>query len=941
VQTNYSSHSRLARIAATLTAAILITALPAASGAAAKSFTFLGGGFGHSVGMSQYGAYGMARDGYDWQEIISHYYTGTTIVEASPQIIDPPLWVGLTQEKGRVDFTVVAIGSGSPAPVTVTRGAKTLTASVGDTITIEHLGNNTCRVTTPSGSLQGGCSVDLEWDGWSGDPTTALELGGCTLTNWNSPGGNTQQPCTYARGTMHVRPDNNTQSVDVALEIDIEDYVLGISESPYSWGSYGGMAALQAQAVAARSYALHRSIDRGNPADRNWCWCDVYDTSIDQVYVGWGHGTQEWIDAVESTRHMIGTHASETHQGAPMPIEAFYSSSTFGWTENSEDGFIAFVPYLRSVDDHWSQLPEVNNGSARWNREFTGSQLASKLSGVSSVTDVEITKCSSTGAALEITFHGSHGSKAFETRLLRGMLGLRSMQVYNVGSPPPQTPPCPQPPSGGSSGGGGSGGGGSDGGQEPQPDPAGPVTLVGLSLDDDSEGDSRGNGNAAAECGEIIEAHTTIRNQGGALSGVGATLTSEDPYVTVRWNTSSAYPNLGSGAEGANQDDWDLTVADNTPDGHSARLTLHVSSNQAGPWDLDVFVPVGCSIIHPVASIAVGDLDGNLRPDVVTAYIAANGRPTLSARDSLTGHRNAQLAIAPTGFDIVDLEVMPDDTSVAVLIHRPDDDRSRVVVADLQQERKVATVRYGRREVAALAVLPNIGGEVGFAVAEPKKNGRTRVAVRSDDSAIVAKVGLALQPIDMELLADLGGGKAPELAMLGARKNGKVVAITFDPKTKKRLGFATFSGDPIDVEAMADEDGSLSLLAVAVPSDGGTKVWVTDIGGDARTVLQVPIATPIDLEIVTGLSGTEGAVAVLGIAPDGAASAIVAEPSRARLLAGPVFTADATPIDLAVVPEVGPSGVALASLGVASAGTAVVSLRDAGSGTSLGELPIP
>ena len=70
---------------------------------------------------------------------------------------------------------------------------------------------------------------------------------------------------------MHIRPDNNTQTVDVALEIDIEDYVLGISESPYGWGDSGGMAALEAQAVAARSYAIHRSTDRGDPTARPWC----------------------------------------------------------------------------------------------------------------------------------------------------------------------------------------------------------------------------------------------------------------------------------------------------------------------------------------------------------------------------------------------------------------------------------------------------------------------------------------------------------------------------------------------------------------------------------------------------------------------------------------------------------------------------------------------
>lgn len=36
-------------------------------------------GFGHGVGMSQYGALGMARDGYNYKEILSHYYNGTNL----------------------------------------------------------------------------------------------------------------------------------------------------------------------------------------------------------------------------------------------------------------------------------------------------------------------------------------------------------------------------------------------------------------------------------------------------------------------------------------------------------------------------------------------------------------------------------------------------------------------------------------------------------------------------------------------------------------------------------------------------------------------------------------------------------------------------------------------------------------------------------------------
>ena len=54
--------------------------LPAGTAAAASSkFTIRGAGFGHGVGMSQYGAYGFAQNGSAYRDILAHYYTGTAI----------------------------------------------------------------------------------------------------------------------------------------------------------------------------------------------------------------------------------------------------------------------------------------------------------------------------------------------------------------------------------------------------------------------------------------------------------------------------------------------------------------------------------------------------------------------------------------------------------------------------------------------------------------------------------------------------------------------------------------------------------------------------------------------------------------------------------------------------------------------------------------------
>ena len=445
----YRVHSRLRAIralAATTAAALVITVLPVAPATASELFTFEGGGWGHSVGMSQYGAYGMSQEGFSWEEILTHYFTGTSAAPVAEHLRQP-VWVNLTMENSSLTFRVKSIGDGS-VPVTFSIGTDSVAVQPGQSVTVTRLANGNCDLSTPSGTFGGTCYVDGQWDGWNESPTTAIEIADCYLTNWNGPGGPTSEPCAYSHGSLYVRPDNNTNTVNSSINIDTEAYLLGIAEMPYSWADGGGAAALQAQAVAARSYAYARARLRPDPAARPWCWCQLYDTTYDQNYVGYGHGNPAWVDAVRSTEHQVLTHPSVTEGGELLPISTFYSSSTFGRTESSEDAFLEPIAYLKSVDDHWSGLVPTGNPYGRWSKSFTGSQLASLLPGMSTVTGAAITTCSPTGAALEITFYGSGGPQGFHTRDLRGKLGLLSQQVVTLNTPDGSSP-CSQsdPPS--------------------------------------------------------------------------------------------------------------------------------------------------------------------------------------------------------------------------------------------------------------------------------------------------------------------------------------------------------------------------------------------------------------------------------------------------------------------------------------------------------------
>jgi len=909
----------------------LATLLPAAPEAAAEvGFTFLGGGYGHSVGMSQYGAYGMAREGYTWQEILSHYFTGASPAPADPALLAAPLWVGLTQEVTRIELTAVATGTAPAAPATFTQGANTLVISGGEKAVVEYLGGGNCRVTGPTGAIEGPCTIDASWDGNAEAPTTALEIGGCTLPDWNAPGGTVWRPCRYARGILHVRPDNNL-GFDVSLEMSVDAYVLGISESPYAWGNMGAQAALEAQAVAARSYAMHRALDRGDPASRPWCWCHVYDTAVDQYYAGWGHATQPWLDAVAATAGQVMTHPSETRNGALIPIETFYSSSTFGWTEDSENGFTAYVPYLRAVDDHWSRLNSTGNPNARWSRTFTAADLASRLPGMSTITGASVTRCSATGAALEITFTGQGGPRTFTTRDLRGYLGLRSMQVYNVGAPPPETLPCSGPAT--------------------SPiNPGGPVVLAGLTLDDDSSGDSRGDADGVAECGEAVEAFTSLTNEGLALAGLSATLTSADPYVTVLWNSASGYPDLAAGASADNAADWDLGLAADTPAGHTALLDLHVTAGNGGPWDLQVALPITCATPLEGVLAAPGDVDRDGTGDVAVAYTRDGSMPRLNVYSGATGAVLASAALAPAGYTPIDAVAVPHlarsaANEVAVLLTAPGRP-ARVVVVDAGNGRRLTSFGLPRTLAylqITLVPAPDAASPL-LAVLAQSADGSVR-AIKRDAATGERRgrmsFGVGLTPA--ALVALPGEDGASSLVLVGNDPSGALVAVARRAGDGRLTARLSLSPTLLARDAVAADDPGGNPLLVIVAADpiaGTTHLLSLDpvAGAQVAAFPLANLAAAVTLAPLADVGGGPATdVAVLGTAADGTLVATVADPLTGSLLAAPEFPAGYLTDALAAL---GP-GSALAALGRAAGEGSVLTLRHAVTGAPLASYPVP
>ena len=195
--------------------------------------------------------------------------------------------------------------------------------------------------------------------------------------------------------------------VQVVNHLGIETYLASVvgSEMPHRWP----LPALQAQAVAARTYALRQ---RGKAGD-----FDVKATVSSQVYRGVESETPSTIEAVETTRSLVLVHAGRL-------INAVFHSSSGGATEPSGEVWRNQLPYLVSVADHDQHSPVH-----RWNKRFDDDALRDLFRETGGVKRLQVLKTSSTGRVRTARVQGPRGSLVLTGRELRKRLGLKSTMV--------------------------------------------------------------------------------------------------------------------------------------------------------------------------------------------------------------------------------------------------------------------------------------------------------------------------------------------------------------------------------------------------------------------------------------------------------------------------------------------------------------------------------
>ncbi|MHB8671527.1 MAG: SpoIID/LytB domain-containing protein [Acidimicrobiales bacterium] len=409
---------RMRRAVLSVTAATValgaVTAAPdRATAAVPDTFVIVGSGFGHGVGMSQYGSYGQALEGASAAQIVQHYYTGTTVAPATDAV---PLRVSLHDTLPSAQIRGEPVSAGGPGgslQITVGSGAAPVAGAPGQVFDLSVAPDGTHVAVTSAGTPVGSGSGDIVGVTWGGaGGSTLLDVAGTGQSLDDSPTAH-----RYRYGTLDVAVVGGALQVVNQLSLHGE-YLRGIAEVPSSWSP----AALQAQVIAARSYARFK-LDAGlRPA----CRCHLFSDTRDQVFAGWAKEAEptygaRWAAAVDATQPDATTGQTVLANGAV--VEAFYFSSSGGHTENNEDGFGGSpLPWLRSVDDHWSLLPAVHNPEASWTRTRTQAQLAAafRLPDVATVSFDSRTTGGSVRTATAVSSNGtvSHISGAsFRDRL--------------------------------------------------------------------------------------------------------------------------------------------------------------------------------------------------------------------------------------------------------------------------------------------------------------------------------------------------------------------------------------------------------------------------------------------------------------------------------------------------------------------------------------------
>ena len=346
---------------------ILLAGLGPARAEGAVTWVVKGGGFGHGVGMSAYGAYGYGVHGAGYRQILHHYYRGIRIGETRGA---PRVTVLLAISPGDISFSRATVACGRSLDPRRTYRA--------------HRRGSSVRLLSRSGKLLGRCGERLHAEGRG-----MVRIAGVGVY----------------RGALEVVPTESAAgSLNVINRLNVNAYARGSlpGEVPPEWP----MATLKAFAIAARSIALSTDVG-GNGFD-------LYADTRTQVYGGVELEDERTDRAVRSTRNQVATYGGEIAQTT-------YFSSSGGRTES---GFLGApdVPYLQSVDDPYDYYSPLHEWTFRFSQAEMNSRLGAYVAG--GLRAIRVTKRGDSPRIDYARLIGSGGTTTIRGDTLAAALGL-------------------------------------------------------------------------------------------------------------------------------------------------------------------------------------------------------------------------------------------------------------------------------------------------------------------------------------------------------------------------------------------------------------------------------------------------------------------------------------------------------------------------------------
>ena len=365
----------VAAVAAATALPLSLSVAPEPAAALPTSLTIVGHGWGHGRGMGQYGALGYAQQGWTYAQILAHYYGGTTPADSSVATI----------------------------PVSLS----------------ELYGASSVTVSAPSGHT-------LVLDGQATTSTTLSLTRGHSVTSSGGADVIVTGPWSTGSTRMFAGQVALPSGIpNVVNTVSLLQYVEGVvpRESPASWPQ----AALAAQAVAARSYAVAYTAG-GTATICDYGACQVYGGDPTQYANGDSSNSNA---AVTATGREVLLCGQDSACGAPTQVALTeFSSSTGGWTAGG-----AF-PAVPDAGDATSSNPNHS-----WSVSVPTSAVQSAFPSVGTLQSVTVTARNGDGdlggRVLSMVLTGSGGRVTVTGDQFASALGLMSnwFAITNLAPP--------------------------------------------------------------------------------------------------------------------------------------------------------------------------------------------------------------------------------------------------------------------------------------------------------------------------------------------------------------------------------------------------------------------------------------------------------------------------------------------------------------------------